>query len=59
MQGGSQGRTEKLAATREEHGEKAFAADTWQEAHDLLLHVSLDAECADFLPLSAYEQLAG
>ncbi|MFE3325739.1 malate synthase A [Streptomyces sp. NPDC059176] len=48
---------EELAAIREEIGEDAFAAGSWQQAHDLLLHVSLDADYADFLTLPAYEQL--
>ncbi|MFI8288775.1 malate synthase A [Streptomyces sp. NPDC085614] len=50
---------EELAAIREEIGEEAFAAGKWQQAHDLLLHVSLDADYADFLTLPAYEQLVG
>ncbi|MER5307202.1 malate synthase A [Streptomyces sp. NPDC002773] len=50
---------EELAAIRAEIGEEAFAAGKWQEAHDLLLHVSLDADYADFLTLPAYEQLVG
>ncbi|MFI1467801.1 malate synthase A [Streptomyces wuyuanensis] len=50
---------QELAAIREELGEEAFAAGKWQQAHDLLLHVSLDADYADFLTLPAYEQLAG
>ncbi|WP_282695271.1 malate synthase A [Streptomyces sp. CC208A] len=50
---------EELAAIREEIGEEAFAAGKWQQAHDLLLHVSLDADYADFLTLPAYEQLIG
>ncbi|MFE6102182.1 malate synthase A [Streptomyces laurentii] len=50
---------EELAAIRAEIGEEAFAAGTWQQAHDLLLHVSLDADYADFLTLPAYEQLVG
>ncbi|GBP99094.1 malate synthase A [Streptomyces spongiicola] len=50
---------EELAAIREEIGEEAFAAGRWQQAHDLLLHVSLDADYADFLTLPAYEQLVG
>ncbi|MFV6031508.1 malate synthase A [Streptomyces sp. NPDC056264] len=50
---------EELAAIREELGEEAFAAGKWQQAHDLLLHVSLDADYADFLTLPAYEQLIG
>lgn len=48
---------EELAAIREEIGEEAFAAGRWQQAHDLLLHVSLDADYADFLTLPAYELL--
>ncbi|MFI9117406.1 malate synthase A [Streptomyces venezuelae] len=50
---------EELAAIRAEIGEEAFAAGKWQQAHDLLLHVSLDADYADFLTLPAYEQLIG
>ncbi|MFG2755507.1 malate synthase A [Streptomyces wuyuanensis] len=50
---------QELAAIREEVGEEAFAAGKWQQAHDLLLHVSLDADYADFLTLPAYEQLTG
>ncbi|NML51305.1 malate synthase A [Streptomyces sp. R302] len=50
---------EELAALRAEIGEEAFAAGKWQQAHDLLLHVSLDADYADFLTLPAYEQLVG
>ncbi|WP_309056793.1 malate synthase A [Streptomyces sp.] len=50
---------EELAAIREEIGAEAFAAGKWQQAHDLLLHVSLDADYADFLTLPAYEQLVG
>ncbi|MFD4374516.1 malate synthase A [Streptomyces sp. NPDC058486] len=50
---------EELAAIRAEIGEDAFAAGKWQQAHDLLLHVSLDADYADFLTLPAYEQLIG
>ncbi|MCP3819219.1 malate synthase A [Streptomyces sp. A3M-1-3] len=50
---------EELAAIRAEVGEEAFAAGKWQQAHDLLLQVSLDADYADFLTLPAYEQLAG
>ncbi|MEW2066773.1 malate synthase A [Streptomyces sp. NPDC007346] len=48
---------EELAAIREEIGEEAFTAGTWQQAHDLLLQVSLDQDYADFLTLPAYEQL--
>ncbi|MER7951635.1 malate synthase A [Streptomyces sp. NPDC096079] len=50
---------EELAAIRAEIGEEAFTAGKWQQAHDLLLHVSLDADYADFLTLPAYEQLVG
>jgi malate synthase len=50
---------EELAAIRAEIGEEAFAAGTWQEAHDLLLQVSLDEDYADFLTLPAYERLRG
>ncbi|MEV0414271.1 malate synthase A [Streptomyces sp. NPDC050448] len=50
---------EELAAIRAEIGEEAFAAGKWQQAHDLLLQVSLDADYADFLTLPAYDQLAG
>ncbi|MEU3076853.1 malate synthase A [Streptomyces laurentii] len=50
---------EELAAIRAEIGEEAFTAGRWQQAHDLLLHVSLDADYADFLTLPAYEQLVG
>ncbi|UUN30117.1 malate synthase A [Streptomyces sp. FIT100] len=50
---------EELTAIREEIGEDAFAAGKWQQAHDLLLHVALDADYADFLTLPAYEQLTG
>ncbi|MET9925189.1 MULTISPECIES: malate synthase A [unclassified Streptomyces] len=48
---------EELAAIREEIGEAAFTAGKWQQAHDLLLQVSLDQDYADFLTLPAYEQL--
>jgi malate synthase len=48
---------EELAAIRAEIGEDAFAAGKWQQAHDLLLTVSLDQDYADFLTLPAYEQL--
>ncbi|WP_405683420.1 malate synthase A [Streptomyces sp. NBC_00057] len=48
---------EELAAIREEIGEEAFASGKWQQAHDLLLQVSLDQDYADFLTLPAYEQL--
>ncbi|MER8046605.1 malate synthase A [Streptomyces sp. NPDC094032] len=50
---------EELAAIRAEIGDEAFAAGKWQQAHDLLLHVSLDADYADFLTLPAYDQLVG
>ncbi|WP_167152612.1 malate synthase A [Streptomyces sp. MBT27] len=50
---------EELAAIRAEIGEEAFAAGKWQQAHDLLLKVSLDADYADFLTLPAYDQLVG
>ncbi|MFI6685615.1 malate synthase A [Streptomyces sp. NPDC050485] len=50
---------EELAAIRAEIGEEAFAAGKWQQAHDLLLKVSLDTDYADFLTLPAYEQLVG
>ncbi|MCX5229574.1 malate synthase A [Streptomyces sp. NPDC006553] len=50
---------EELEAIRKEIGEEAFTAGKWQQAHDLLLHVSLDADYADFLTLPAYEQLVG
>jgi len=48
---------EELATIREEIGDEAFAAGQWQEAHDLLLQVSLDQDYADFLTLPAYERL--
>ncbi|MFD7617699.1 malate synthase A [Streptomyces sp. NPDC059802] len=48
---------EELAAIRAEIGAEAFAAGRWQQAHDLLLQVSLDQDYADFLTLPAYEQL--
>ncbi|MGD6742371.1 malate synthase A [Streptomyces sp. BH106] len=48
---------EELANIKAEVGEEAFAAGKWQQAHDLLLQVSLDADYADFLTLPAYEQL--
>ncbi|KIF71075.1 malate synthase [Streptomyces sp. AcH 505] len=48
-----------LAAIRAEVGDEAFAAGRWQQAHDLLLTVSLDEDYADFLTLPAYEQLRG
>ncbi|MCX4680368.1 malate synthase A [Streptomyces sp. NBC_01433] len=49
---------EELDAIRQEVGESAFASGKWQQAHDLLLQVSLDQDYADFLTLPAYEQLA-
>ncbi|GAA2937723.1 MULTISPECIES: malate synthase A [Streptomyces] len=48
---------EELAAIRAEIGDEAFAAGEWQQAHDLLLTVSLDEDYADFLTLPAYERL--
>ncbi|MEU0098142.1 malate synthase A [Streptomyces sp. NPDC006267] len=48
---------EELAAIRAEVGEEDFTAGKWQQAHDLLLQVSLDQDYADFLTLPAYEQL--
>jgi len=48
---------EDLTALRAELGAEAFAAGRWQQAHDLLLQVSLDADYADFLTLPAYELL--
>ncbi|MFD7390045.1 malate synthase A [Streptomyces sp. NPDC059852] len=50
---------EELRNIERELGEEAFAAGHWQEAHDLLLEVSLDADYADFLTLPAYERLRG
>lgn len=47
----------ELAAVRTEIGEEAFAAGTWQQAHDLLLRVALDETYVDFLTLPAYELL--
>ncbi|MGP3982200.1 malate synthase A [Streptomyces sp. KR80] len=49
---------QELAAIREEIGAKAYAAGRWQQAHDLLLKVSLDEDYADFLTLPAYELLS-
>ncbi|MHC6625525.1 malate synthase A [Streptomyces globosus] len=49
----------ELAAIREEIGEEAFTAGRWQEAYDLFLQVSLDADYADFLTLPAYDRLVG
>ncbi|MFG2429510.1 malate synthase A [Streptomyces sp. NPDC048590] len=48
---------EELAAIREEIGDETFESGKWQQAHDLLLTVSLDQDYADFLTLPAYEQL--
>ncbi|WP_330316338.1 malate synthase A [Streptomyces platensis] len=48
---------EQLAAIRAEIGADAFAAGKWQQAHDLLLKVALDADYAEFLTLPAYEML--
>ncbi|MFI2779583.1 malate synthase A [Streptomyces sp. ALB3] len=48
---------EELAVIRAEVGEEAFESGKWQQAHDLLLQVSLDQDYADFLTLPAYEQL--
>ncbi|MFJ2088894.1 malate synthase A [Streptomyces sp. NPDC087901] len=48
---------EELTTIRTEIGDEAFAAGKWQQAHDLLLQVSLDQDYADFLTLPAYEQL--
>ncbi|MET9291407.1 malate synthase A [Streptomyces sp. NPDC003077] len=48
---------EELAKIRAEVGEDAFTSGKWQQAHDLLLSVSLDADYADFLTLPAYELL--
>ncbi|PWI09793.1 malate synthase A [Streptomyces sp. NWU339] len=50
---------EELSDIRAETGDEAFAAGHWQQAHDLLLKVSLDEDYADFLTLPAYEQLRG
>lgn len=50
---------EELAAIRTEVGDDAFTSGKWQQAHDLLLQVSLDADYADFLTLPAYDQLVG
>ncbi|MGI5471566.1 malate synthase A [Streptomyces sp. CA-132043] len=47
----------ELDAIRKEIGEEAFAAGKWQQAHDLLLQVSLDSDYAAFLTLPAYDQL--
>ncbi|MFH9227783.1 malate synthase A [Streptomyces lydicus] len=48
---------DELATLRTELGEEAFTSGKWQQAHDLLLRVSLDADYADFLTLPAYELL--
>ncbi|MFJ4841355.1 malate synthase A [Streptomyces sp. NPDC088746] len=48
---------EELDAIRAEIGDEAFESGKWQQAHDLLLTVSLDQDYADFLTLPAYEQL--
>ncbi|MEU8781839.1 malate synthase A [Streptomyces sp. NPDC048637] len=48
---------EQLAAIRAEAGEDAFTSGKWQQAHDLLLKVALDADYAEFLTLPAYELL--
>ncbi|MEU1296121.1 malate synthase A [Streptomyces sp. NPDC005840] len=48
---------EELENIRAEIGAAAFAAGHWQQAHDLLLQVSLDDDYADFLTLPAYERL--
>ncbi|MFI5747201.1 malate synthase A [Streptomyces sp. NPDC051644] len=48
---------EELTAIRAEIGDEAFASGKWQQAHDLLLQVSLNQDYADFLTLPAYEQL--
>ncbi|MBL3667714.1 malate synthase A [Streptomyces sp. M2CJ-2] len=50
---------EELSNIRAETGDEAFAAGHWQQAHDLLLKVSLDEDYADFLTLPAYERLQG
>ncbi|MEU8709677.1 malate synthase A [Streptomyces sp. NPDC048565] len=48
---------EELTTIRAELGDGAFESGKWQQAHDLLLQVSLDEDYADFLTLPAYEQL--
>ncbi|MEU1486987.1 malate synthase A [Streptomyces sp. NPDC005752] len=48
---------EELTSIRAEIGDEAFETGKWQQAHDLLLQVSLDQDYADFLTLPAYEQL--
>lgn len=50
---------QELADIRTEIGDEAFAAGHWQQAHDLLLKVSLDEDYVDFLTLPAYERLQG
>ncbi|GAA0913381.1 malate synthase A [Streptomyces thermoalcalitolerans] len=50
---------EELESIRRESGDEAFAAGRWQQAHDLLLKVSLDEDYVDFLTLPAYERLEG
>jgi malate synthase len=50
---------EDLAEIRAQGGEEAFAAGRWQQAHDLVLKVSLDEDYADFLTLPAYRELLG
>ncbi|MFG2591174.1 malate synthase A [Streptomyces sp. NPDC048438] len=50
---------EELDAIRAELGDETFESGKWQQAHDLLLTVSLDQDYADFLTLPAYEQLRG
>ncbi|MGW5036274.1 malate synthase A [Streptomyces nigra] len=50
---------EELQNIEAELGAEAFTAGHWQQAHDLLLEVSLDADYADFLTLPAYERLRG
>ncbi|GAA3503815.1 malate synthase A [Streptomyces prasinosporus] len=49
----------ELADIRAGIGDEAFTAGAWQQAHDLLLKVSLDEDYVDFLTLPAYEQLEG
>ncbi|MGW6291320.1 malate synthase A [Streptomyces sp. NPDC055058] len=50
---------DELADIRTEAGEEAFAAGSWQQAHDLLLRVALDEDYTEFLTLPAYQQLRG
>ncbi|GAA1934017.1 malate synthase A [Streptomyces sodiiphilus] len=56
----------ELAAIREEvaatagggaAGERAFAEDGWERAHELLLRIALEEEYEDFLTLPAYRLL--